>query len=418
MNLLKLTCILFLGCTAIQKLVADPLVPNGGFESGTTGWGMWTPDESSDKGCRFDVVSDAPHSGTHCARLQSDAFARFCIGSAMVPVHPGEHYSVSVWVRAAPGAQARKDQAGFAVRLFLRQGNGDAEGGHLFIGLGNRVVRTAPPDPASPKLPTKWTQVKAVIEIPPGVDGMGPSLFSWWTKGALFADDFTIEKVDPSTPVTPLWQRPATASRKSAPVSAGETAPIIISDDALLAALNLDAPGMEKVKAAAQTSGTHVDWPAVESAYLDFRRTASTARWGIMPADKPAHPKEKDDPAGDQVLLHHIRNDYHFPMAAVVDMGKDFNWTYDPVPRNSPAYSDEWTYGPIGRMEFWQTLASAYWLTGNEKYATGWVDYLKDFAAKNPMHFDPVPGVPTLWRSLDSAIRISSQSRATNSRPR
>jgi hypothetical protein len=407
---LRYLVLLLWSCRAVHGNPAEALVSNGGFENGAAGWGMWAPDESSDKGCRFDVVGDSPHSGAKCARLQSDDFARFCIGAAMFPVHPGEHYSVSVWVRADPAAQVRKDSAGFAagfaVRLFLRQGNGDAEGGHLFIGLGNRVARGTPPDPGS-KLPMKWTQISAVVEIPSGVDSMGPGLFSWWTKGAIFADDFSIEKVDASTPATPLWQRPAGPAAAPAPASAGETAPITISDDALLAALNLDLPGMEKVKAAAQTSGTQVDWAAVQSAYLDFRRTASTALWGIMPADKPAHPKEKDDPAADQVLQHHIHNDYHFPMPAEVDMGKDFNWTYDPVPRNSPAYSDEWTFGPIGRTEFWQTLASAYWVTGKEKYAAGWVASLQDFAAKNPMHYDPVPGIPTLWRPLDSAIRIS-----------
>ena len=53
-------------------------------------------------------------------------------------------------------------------------------------------------------LPKAWTQIKAVIEIPSGVDSILPALFSWWTKGALYADDFSIEKVDASTPVTPL----------------------------------------------------------------------------------------------------------------------------------------------------------------------------------------------------------------------
>ncbi len=405
MKLLKLAYCLVLSCAAIHNVAADSLISNGGFEDGTTGWGLFVPDEAKDKNCRFDVVTDAPHSGVNCVRLQSDDFARFSIGTTFIPVQPGEHYHVSVWVRADPAAHVLLKTPGFAIRLFLRQGNADADGGHLFIGPGNRVARNTPADPASKSLPTTWTQIEAVVEIPPGVDAIGPGLFCWRTKGAIYADDFSIEKVDASTPITPMWQPPASPTGSPAPASAGEMTPITTSDDDLLAALNLDAPGMEKVKAAAQAKP--IDWHAVQDAYLDFRRTGSTARWTIMPTDRPAHPTEKDDLAGDQVLSHHIRNDLHFPMPAVIDMGKDFNWTYDPIPRNSPNFSDEWTYGPIGRTDFWGTLGSAYWLTGDEKYAAGWVDSLQDFAAKNPMHYDAVPGIPSLWRPLDSAIRIS-----------
>ena len=63
---------------------ADDLVSNGGFENGNTGWGIYVPDESKAANCRFDVAADGPHSGTNCLRLQSDDFARFCVGSSLV----------------------------------------------------------------------------------------------------------------------------------------------------------------------------------------------------------------------------------------------------------------------------------------------------------------------------------------------
>ena len=407
LDFLKLSLLLVLSCLAIPAVAADSVLTNGGFENGIAGWGIWVPDESKASNCRFDVVGDNPHSGVNCARLQSDDYGRFSVGCPTIPVQAGERYHVSVWVRADPAALVREKAPGFVIRLYLGQGNTDAAGGHLFIGPGNRVSRNTPADPVAETLPTTWTRIDAVVEIPAGVDMMGPGLFSWWTKGILFADDFSIEKVDASTALTPLWQKPPGSSAMSAPASPAETAPIIVTDEELLATLNLDAPGMEKVKAAAQPSGGQIDWKAVQSAYLDYRRNACPARWGIMPSDKPANPHQKDDPVADGILLHQIPNVYHFPAPAVVDMGKDFDWTYDPVPRSSPAFSEEWTFGPIGRMEFWQTLASAYWLTGNEKYAAGWVDQLKDFAAKNPMHYDAIPGIPMLWRPLDAAIRIS-----------
>ena len=411
-NVLKIrSCVLSLFLIGIPACAAPaapagPLVPNGGFEYGIMDWTLFVPEESQGANCRFDVTTTSPHSGVDCLRLQSDDFGRFCVGSASFPVQPGEHYSVSVWIRADTAAQVRPDAPGFVVRLSLRQGGADAPGGHLFVAPGDKVSRETPPTSSTP-LPTTWTQIKAVVEIPPGVDAIIPALFSWWTKGTINVDDFTIEKVDASTPVTPVWQKTAATSSAPSANTPIDTASVP-TDAELLAALDLNAPGMEKVKAAAQPAANgQIAWNEVQSAYLDYRRNASTARWRVMPDDKPPSPRAKDDQPGDAVLAHHIRNGYHF-QPSEGDMGKDFNWTYNPVERSNPAYTDEWTYCAISRTEFWEALAAAYWQTGDEKYATGWVDQLTDFAAKNPLQYTAVPGTPSLWRSLDSAIRISN----------
>jgi hypothetical protein len=224
MKLLTLTSFL-LFTAAATHLAAAPAAPpaapatssvltNGGFESGTGDWSIFIPSESTSANCRFDVVSDTPHSGTNCVRMQSDDFGRFSVGCSPIPVQPGEHYRVSVWIKADAAATIRPSSpgittTGFVVRLYLGQAGSDAAGGHLFIAPGNRVTRDNPADPVAPTLPTTWTKIEAVVEIPSGVDKMGPGLFSWWTKGAIFADDFAIEKVDASTPVTPFWTKTA-----------------------------------------------------------------------------------------------------------------------------------------------------------------------------------------------------------------
>ncbi len=212
-NLAPIPLVLLLACTLFGGAItpvhaADSLVPDGGFENGIAGWKVFIPEESKDKNCRFEIISDSPHSGTTCVRLQSDDFARFSIGLGLLPVQAGDRYRVSVWLKADAGAQVRANAPGFVIRLGLRQGDADAEGGHLFIAPGNRVTRSIPADPAS-VLPKQWTQLEAVIEIPPGVDAMGPSLFSWWTSGTILADDFSIEKVDATTPLTPVWTKGA-----------------------------------------------------------------------------------------------------------------------------------------------------------------------------------------------------------------
>lgn len=390
---------------------AGELVPNGGFETGSTGWGMFVPDESQGAGCGFDVVSDAVHSGTKCGRLFSDDYARFSIGPGGFPAHAGEHYRVTAWVRADSTTHLRKDAPGFVIRLNLRQGNADAPGGHLFIELGNRVLQGEVLPAAKVKLTLKWTMVGAVVEIPPGVDAVIPSVFSWGVKGNLYVDDLSIEKVDTSVPATSVERMIVVSSGPAPNMGWNPNSPKgpVTADADLLAALNLDTPGMEKIKAAAGAQGNAgVDWAALQGAYLDYRRTASPARWRFMPSDRPAHPTEKDDALGDEVMAHHVRNGYGTKPAAA-DMGKDFNWTYNPVSLSDPSYTDEWTYCCVSRTEFWQTLTNAYWTTGNEKYAAEWVAELRDFALKNPMHYDTAQrrGQPSLWRTLDAAERIS-----------
>jgi len=327
---------------AIPVSRGQDLVPDGGFENGAAGWSLYVPPESQDKNCRFDVVSDSPHAGVNCARFQADDFARFGVSPAgTFPVQSGEKYRVSAWVRLDPAGHVRAKAPGFAIRLNLLQGGHDAAGGHLLIEPGNLVARNLAAD-AVIDLPKKWTQVEAVVQIPPGVDTVGPSLFAWWIKGALFVDDLSIVKVDDSTPVTPMvvTDSPAPAAPSNQPPEIIPATGPITSDTDLLATLNLDAPGMEKVKAAATTD--KIDWSALQAAYLDYRRTASPAIWKVMPKDKPAQPVEQTDALGDEVMAHHIRNNYGFTPTGA-DMGKDFNWTFNPVAKTDPAYTDEWT---------------------------------------------------------------------------
>ena len=194
---------------------------------------------------------------------------------------------------------------------------------------------------------------------------------------------------------------PTVTSQVAAPAAKFVPGPVA-SDAQAVAALNLDAPGMEKVKAAAQRG----DLPAIQSAYLDYRRTACPAKWKVMPSDEPATATESDDAAGDEVCAHYVRTGpYAFPFPGA-DMGKDFNWKFNPMPKSDPAFTYEWTFCAISRTGFWDKLADAYWKTHNEKYAAEWVREMEDFVAKNPLNYDGKNGDPALWRTLDAAGRV------------
>jgi Heparinase II/III N-terminus/Heparinase II/III-like protein len=190
---------------------------------------------------------------------------------------------------------------------------------------------------------------------------------------------------------TTAMNAPATQS-----VQAHKPGPVT-TDDELIAAFDLTAPGMGGVKAAV---GAH-DLTAIKTEYLKYRRTACPAVYTVMPSDQPKEAVEQSDEIGDEICRHYIRNLFYKLGLPGGDMGKDFNWTFNPAPRSSPDYSDQWTYCVISRTQFWETLADAYWKSRNEKYAAEWVAQLLDFAAKNRADAKPKPGVPSLWMALD-----------------
>jgi hypothetical protein len=415
---------------AAGLLRADNIVVNPSFEGGLDGWTQFVPNESLGQNCSLSFSADLPHSGSACGLMHTDGFARFGISPKIQPSTPmqsGDRYRVSLWVRAAAQDEVHSGTPGFLIRMGLGQGKVSSPGGNLFLGLDSQVSRGASPPVTAPvKLPQVWTKIEAVVEIPADADRLGAELFVVGFKGDLYVDDFAMEKVDASTALTPLTpvnftpapaSPPAPTATAAAPAPApaadaglapnpGQTLPAtpgpVTTDDQALAELNLDAPGMDKVKAAAQSG----DMAAVKAAYLDYRRTACPAKFTVMPSDEPPTATEQTDTAGDEVCNHYIRKlGYDFPFPGA-DMGKDFNWTYNPLLRTNPAFSMEWTFCAISRCQFFQTLADAYWKTHDEKYAIEWVSEMEDFAAKNPRNHDEENGAPALWRSLDTAGRV------------
>jgi len=191
---------------------------------------------------------------------------------------------------------------------------------------------------------------------------------------------------------------------------------ISISDSDISARLNMDAPGMEHIKEAFQSG----DLKQLKLEYLNYRRNGCPTRWRISPSDKPKKPIAKKDAEGDLVCAHLIPCEEKDDPIAVLqakhaDMGRDFNWQYNPTPRSDLNFTNEFTFVFVSRTPFWRELADAYWKTGDEKYAKEWVRQMEDFAQKNPMPpgkngmFSDNPNEPpSLWLALDSAIRMKS----------
>jgi hypothetical protein len=182
--------LLSLGLFALtSSAYSQSIVSNSDFEKGLDGWGTFVPNDSKDKNCIVQISKDNPHGGTQCVQLKVNDYARFAVATTAIPVTPGDRYQVSVWFHGDATAQQESGSPGFVLRLTLSGDNKDAPGGSIFILPGNLVCRGSVP-PTDAPLPTGWTQMKAIVEVPPGADMMGSVLFAWHMKGSLFVDDF------------------------------------------------------------------------------------------------------------------------------------------------------------------------------------------------------------------------------------
>jgi hypothetical protein len=191
------------------------LIRNPGFEEESASWGMFVPQESENKGCEFLISQDSPHSGSACAEMKSGNFARFSIGQKGVqgdPIRPGDRCRLTFWIRAAQGAQTKGNPA-FIVRIFLLDEQKQQLPGNLalFVGLNGHTTVQSPEtkldfsmfhDP----LPTKWTKVESVFEIPASTGATrlnSPEFFALYTMGSVFLDDVSLERVEKTVPLSP-----------------------------------------------------------------------------------------------------------------------------------------------------------------------------------------------------------------------
>ncbi|MCD6378182.1 MAG: alginate lyase family protein [Planctomycetes bacterium] len=145
----------------------------------------------------------------------------------------------------------------------------------------------------------------------------------------------------------------------------------------LLERLDLDRPGLEKVKASA-------DDPAkAAKALLAYYRARKSVKHFIDRADRKKflgkYANASQMKAADAALKHIFINSLGYPPHF---LGKDINWD------KSPVGDLEWIC-QLHRGANWSDLAHAYWHTGDEKYAREWCAQLLDWVGKNGTPHDP-----------------------------
>jgi heparan-sulfate lyase len=151
--------------------------------------------------------------------------------------------------------------------------------------------------------------------------------------------------------------------------------------EVLLSRLNLNWPGLEKVKAADDLLAYYRSRTSVKH-YVDRTDRAKM---------KGACANERDIRYADDALKHIFVAQPGYPDCFC---GDDINWS------KSPVADEEWLW-QLHRMYFWASMGRMYWHTGDEKYVREWCLQLADWIKKNPR--DEKHGYA--WRSIEAGIR-------------
>jgi heparan-sulfate lyase len=157
----------------------------------------------------------------------------------------------------------------------------------------------------------------------------------------------------------------------------------------LLSRLDLSKPGLEKVKPLSNSP----EQAATE--LLKYFRTRTSVKHFIDRNSKKTalgnSATEKDFESANNALNHIFTGQSAYPPYFC---GDDIDWGTRPVPDN------EWVW-QLNRMGFWESMAKAYWHTGDEKYAKEWCFQLLDWTRKNPRDKEH----DYAWRSIEAGIR-------------
>ena len=174
--------------------------------------------------------------------------------------------------------------------------------------------------------------------------------------------------------------------------------------------INLDYPGLEKVKAACSRQ----KWEAAAQELLNYYRS----RTGITHPDidlKNLIISREEQKWADDALEHTFF--VHKGYQPSYNYGKDINWEYWPVKDNELRWQ-------FHRHKWFTPMGKAYRISGDEKYAKEWVHQYMDWVQKNPLvnmkqeEFELVSAgevkedadnVYFAWRQLEVSNRLQDQ---------
>jgi len=156
------------------------------------------------------------------------------------------------------------------------------------------------------------------------------------------------------------------------------------------AILNLKHSGMEQV-AKAVARKDYEDASQQLLAYFRSRKGALT----VQASGK--HVNANVQQLADDILQHQFKPHKGY---GTFDYGKDINWQYRPV-------QDQLLSTFLHRTTFWESLASVYLATGDEKYAREWILQVQDYIKKNRQGAHP-DDQQFAWKAFVVSFRLNN----------
>jgi len=183
----------------------------------------------------------------------------------------------------------------------------------------------------------------------------------------------------------------------SAEEKTGQAPETRLSPKRLFSLLDLNTPGMEKVREAARAANyTRAEEELLK--YIRNRDNVNTSMFWSNRAKREAGYASKEDMAIADDALKHLFGGHpgdHERLAHIHQFGKDIDWKYSPIKDR------EWIWH-FNMMPFWRPLARTYKHTGDEKYAREFFSQIDGWVVTNPPD-----GNHTTWRRIDAGIRTS-----------
>ena len=165
-----------------------------------------------------------------------------------------------------------------------------------------------------------------------------------------------------------------------------------ISDGELFGILNLDYPGLEKVRAALEAGNLVLG----KQELADYFRHRQKPVWKF---DAHARPKHDSRPDGvntqdaDRFLKHEMYSQSHWQQ-----FGDQIDWHLNPIDYK------EWPW-QLNRHHAWVILGRAYWDTGEEKYAKEFVAQMTDWVTRCHVPVMSSGNSSYTWRTIETGIR-------------
>jgi len=165
-----------------------------------------------------------------------------------------------------------------------------------------------------------------------------------------------------------------------------------MTDSDLFSALNLDYPGLEKVRSAVASN----DLAAAKHEFAEYLRHRQKPVWNpewLASIKRGTRTDKTDTREADRILERDL------PSVGVYHKfeGK-IDWTLNPINYR------EWPW-QLNRHSFWKTLGLAYWATGEEKYAAEFVYQMTDWVRACPVPLEDSGNRSETWRTIEAGIR-------------